>query len=264
MSAAELPAGADELHAYVDGQLDPERIAAVEAHLAADPEAARLVAAYRGQRKALRAAFPAVAEPVPPALDVARLARGRDAAPARTGRAAWRVAAGFAVAFLAGTAGGWALRNTTPAAGPVGIPALAQEAVVNHVVYAAEHGGRAVEMHAAQQADLVRWLSARLHRPLILPDLADKGFRFMGGRLVATDRGPAALLMYDDDRGTRVTVFTRPMTEPRETRTVPISRDGARGYAWVCDGLGYAVVADGQASGLNDLAASVRRQVDPS
>jgi anti-sigma factor RsiW len=254
----------EEVHAYVDGQLDPERIAAMEHLLQDDPEAARRVAAYRAQRAALRAAFPRPeAEPLPAALDVASLIRERGPAPRRSRFTGWRIAAGLLVAFVAGSSGGWLMRGTMPEAPPGGIPALAQEAVVNHVVYAADHG-RPVELRAAQQADLIRWLSNRLHRPLMLPDLEDKGFRFMGGRLVATRRGPAALLMYDDDHGTRLTVYARPMSQPAQTRTVAIGEDGARGYAWVCDGLGYAVVGDDQTTGLDAVAKAVRNQVDPS
>jgi anti-sigma factor RsiW len=254
----------EEVHAYVDGQLDPERMAAVEQLLQSDAEAARRVAAYRAQRAALRAAFPRPdAEPVPAALDVARLVRDRAAAPRRLRFTGWRIAAGLLIAFMVGTGGGWLVRGTMPEQAMTGLPALAQEAVVNHVVYAADHG-RPVELRAAQQADLIRWLSNRLHRPLMLPDLEDKGFRFMGGRLVATRRGPAALLMYDDDHGTRLTVYARPMSQPEQSRTVAIGEDGARGYAWVCGGLGYAVVGDDQATGLDAVAKSVRNQVDPS
>ena len=43
----------------------------------------------------------------------------------------------------------------------------------------------------------------------------------MGGRLVATEHGPAALFMYDDDRGTRVTMLVRPMKVEGEMKMVP-------------------------------------------
>jgi anti-sigma factor RsiW len=45
----------EELQAYVDGHLPAERAAAVEARLAADPEAAARVAAYSRQRDDLAA-----------------------------------------------------------------------------------------------------------------------------------------------------------------------------------------------------------------
>ena len=88
----------NELHAYVDGQLTPERRAQAEAWLAEHPEKAAEVAAWQAQNAAIRAAFGA--EPVLGAQDralVAGLAKG--------GRRRWSryaVAAGFALFFLAG------------------------------------------------------------------------------------------------------------------------------------------------------------------
>lgn len=56
----------DDLHAYVDGALPPERVAEVEAWLAGHPEDAERVAAYRAQNLALKALFdPVLAEPLP-------------------------------------------------------------------------------------------------------------------------------------------------------------------------------------------------------
>ena len=42
------------------------------------------------------------------------------------------------------------------------------------------------------------------------PDLTGFGFRLMGGRLLpASTNGVAAQLMYDDDHGTRLTLYLR-------------------------------------------------------
>src|SRR5947208_2852344 len=67
----------DELHAYVDGELPPDRRAAVEAWLARNPDDAARVAEWRAQAAAIRARYGGVlSEPVPPRLDVSRLSRG--------------------------------------------------------------------------------------------------------------------------------------------------------------------------------------------
>lgn len=56
----------DDLHAYVDGALSPERRAEVEAYLAEYPEDAERVRAYLAQNVALKAAFdPVLDEPLP-------------------------------------------------------------------------------------------------------------------------------------------------------------------------------------------------------
>jgi hypothetical protein len=61
---------ADEtLMAYVDGELDAGGRAEVEAAMGADPETARRVADYRGQRERIKAAYePQLSEPVPERL----------------------------------------------------------------------------------------------------------------------------------------------------------------------------------------------------
>ena len=88
--------------------------------------------------------------------------------------------------------------------------ALADEAAYTYQVYAADKG-RPVEIKASDQADLIKWVSNRLRHTVSEPDLSASGYRFMGGRLVATAHGPAAMFMYDDDRGTRLVMLTRPM-----------------------------------------------------
>ena len=71
MSDPEQPISEEELHAYVDNQLEPGRQPHVAQYLQDHPEAAHRAAAYRAQREALRAAFgPVAAEPIPPRLDL--------------------------------------------------------------------------------------------------------------------------------------------------------------------------------------------------
>ncbi len=66
MNDREAIVSEDELHAYVDGQLPAERRGAVEAWLAAHPDDAARVAAWRSQAELIRARFGAVAEEKPP------------------------------------------------------------------------------------------------------------------------------------------------------------------------------------------------------
>ena len=58
------------------------------------------------------------------------------------------------------------------------------------------------------------------------PDLSPLGYRLLGGRLLATEHGgAAALFVYDDADGHRLTVLLRPMApELRAVRT-----DGTQG-----------------------------------
>src|SRR3546814_1515290 len=97
-------------------------------------------------------------------------------------------------------------------ASAAGVAALAQEAADSYAVYASDHL-RPVELRSAERAELVDWAAERLHRRVPVPDLSAAGYRFMGGRMVATPHGAAVLFMYDDDHGTRLVVLSRPMAE---------------------------------------------------
>jgi len=104
------PVTTDELHAYVDGMLPADRLAAVEAWLATHPEDAADVAEWRAQADAIRARYGAVAdEPAPDRFALDRLAQ--------SGRG-WRVIAAAAiVAALLGGLAGW-LAHGASAASP--------------------------------------------------------------------------------------------------------------------------------------------------
>jgi anti-sigma factor RsiW len=252
----------DDLQAYVDGRLDASRSVLIGQYLEQNPGAAARIATYIKQSHDLRAAFasiaakPALASIPEPRSDVAR----------RAGRPSpWMAtAAAILLVLMVGGGGGWFMRGQMAPPRLTGIPALVEEAVANHLVYTEDHG-RPVELAADREADLVRWLSKRLNASLKVPDLSSDGYRFLGGRLVATDYGPAAMLMYEGPSGDRLTIFTRPMRQDQKpTRTIPISADGVSGFAWICDGLGYSVLATNAGADLRSVADAVRHQVDPT
>lgn len=99
--------GSDEdldeaLHAYADGELDrdPDRCRAVEARLAADPQALRKVEDIRAINEGIRSAFPLDRE-TPPRLHTAFGPRSWPSLPG-IGHTAAAVAATLAIGFLAG------------------------------------------------------------------------------------------------------------------------------------------------------------------
>jgi anti-sigma factor RsiW len=81
-----------------------------------------------------------------------------------------------------------------------------------------------------------RAVSDRL--PVKVPDLSSSGYRLMGGRLVATAHGPAAMFMYDDDHGQRLVILTRPMQTDQNKPMTPHVGDGVSGFASADDGMG--------------------------
>ena len=102
MSDPGRPIAEEDLHAWIDEQLDADRQAAVSRYLQDHPDVARRVAAWREQRDALRAAFARVAaEPIPTRLQLDRLIHQRLA----RGSVMWRMAASALLAFGLGGAG---------------------------------------------------------------------------------------------------------------------------------------------------------------
>ncbi len=252
-----------DLHAYVDGQLPPERHAEVTHYLQEHPEEADRVSAYAAQRETLRAGLaPIAAEPVPQKLDLQNLLAQRLAERRSLWRTApaWQVAASVLLAFVLGGAGGWALHGQFGKA-PSNLTLLAREAIANHVVYTADRR-RPTELGAEQRDDLAKWVSNRLGHPVAPPDMSSAGFRYMGGRLAATPQGPAGQFMYQNADGARLTVFVLPMRDAPDTPARMVDVGPTDGCAWIDKGVGYTVVAPVSPEVLHSLAEDVRRQLD--
>jgi anti-sigma factor RsiW len=247
------PLAEEDLHAYVDGFLDAECRAAVERYLQAHPDAAERVAAYGAQRRELREALAGPAqEPIPPRLNLARLVEAR----LTRRHTPWRAAAAVVLAVGLGGAGGWWAGSRPPA----GIAALAGEAVASYAVYAVDKH-RPVEIWAAQRDDLTRWVSNRLNRPVTAPDLSAAGYELLGGRLVASQHGAAALFVYQDASGRRLIIYVRPMSGGQMTPIEPIDTAAVDGCAWIDRGVGYSLVGAETYDKLLELSRQVRQEM---
>lgn len=243
----------NELHAYVDGVLPAERRAAVEAYLAANPDAAQRVDGYRTQNTMLRSAFdPILSEPVPAGLGI----RPRSAA------SPWLRHAGIAAALVVAAALGWFARG--PVFAPVEFDTgLAQRAVLAHRVYAPEvlHP---VEISARQEEHLVQWLSKRLHTPVRAPRLVEAGFDLVGGRLLPdADANPAAQFMYENAEGRRLTLYVATHRDgPRETAFRYNEDNGVHTFYWIEGALGYALTGEIERAQLLRVAEAVYRDLN--
>lgn len=248
------PITEDDLHGWVDNQLDPERRTQVQRHLDENPAEAERVAAYVAQRQALRAALAsATGGAIPARLNPHILREQR----LWRRRMLWRAAAAVVLALGLGGGGGWVLRGTL-APNETDIATLVREAVANHVVYTADRR-RPTELGEDQRDDLARWVSNRLNHKVAPPDLSDSGFRYIGGRLAATPEGPAGMFMYQNAAGIRLTVFVRPDANARNTPLAPVDGKPMGGAAWIDKGVGYSVVAPVPADELRRIAEQVKR-----
>jgi len=258
MTTAERPISADELHAYADDRLDALRRREVEHYLTTQPELARQVSGYRAQRDGLRMAFAASAtEPIPPELNLNRLLEAR----LRRRPAWWSVAASGLLCLALGGAAGWYLgQPQQPSRTTLAMSLLLQQAMASHAVYTADPR-HPIEMTAAEPSYLSQWLSDRLHRSVVPPDLTSAGYRLLGGRLVATERGgAAALFVYEDTHGDRVSVLLRPMAPELHAAREDASRGTLNSCTWIRNGMGFAIVAGLPDQTLDRIAEQINRQ----
>ncbi|MEO7245543.1 MAG: anti-sigma factor [Rubrivivax sp.] len=257
----------DELSAWLDAALPPDRQATVGAWLAGHADDAARTRLWAADAEWLRAKTGAlVQEPVPARLR--RAALGAGFSPPAAARAA--VAAGLLLAGAAlGAAGLWQWQRhsgSTPessaasAAGPVATAPAAwvQRAAYAHGVYTPEPR-HAVEVRA-QEEHLARWLTRRTDVPVKLFDLQAQGFELVGGRLLPDGAGKSAQLMYQDARGVRVTVYLR-KPEDGTPAAFRYERQGELGlFYWVEDGAGYALVGALPRAQLLALAEAIYHQ----
>ena len=256
------PVEEDDLQAHIDGRLPPARAAAVDAYLAAHPEVQARLSQYSEQRQALRAAFAAqTGGPIPVRLRVAHLLAQRRR---RRYRRLVEIAAAVCLVVLGGLAG-WAARDfaaplTSSTPGAVARMVTA-DAIAAHRTFSVEVR-HPVEVDAGQEAHLVQWLSKRLGRQLVVPDLASAGFRLMGGRLLPAEDGPAAQFMYENGNGERLTLYLR-VGIGGETAFRYHEEDGIGAFYWSDEGFGYAIAAKADRNLLLRVAEIVYRQTSP-
>jgi anti-sigma factor RsiW len=228
----------DDIEAYADRQLAPERRQAVEQALAADPALAARAQSIERQNAWLRAGLDDLLhEPLPERLvDAARPPRRVPYRPPR-----WAATAAIAlVTLVVGAAGGFWLRGEELQL--AGTPTtFAQQAAFTHAIYAAD-ANRPVEVWASEEKRLVTWLSRRLDYPLRAPDLNAAGYALVGGRLVAGNERPTALFMYENAAKERLTLQVRkqpPGTD--ETAFRYAVENGIGVYYWIDDRCAYAL-----------------------
>ena len=264
-----LPDAEAELHAYVDGRLDPAHRAAVEARLARDPAAAEHVRFWRHQRHALRTLHPEMlVEPVP-----AHLLQAAMRLDSRSNRfALWQrwggIAASVLVAFVLGWGGHarWQTVTTTTAARGHAPVAFVHQASAAYAVYLPEVR-HPVEVDATQQQHLVQWLSKRLNRQLKVPNLSATGYELVGGRLLPGDNSRArAQFMFQNAAGERITLYVGAVEGASskgldETAFRFANEGGIASFYWVDQGFGYALSGKLPRQGLLVLAEAVYKQL---
>lgn len=261
MSDTRIPTTEADLHAYADGLLPEARRLQVAAYLAGRPEDDARVKAWMSDNAALRARFdPILQEPVPVRI------------PTRRGATLpWRQLAAAASIAALGAGIGWFVRGATEgrattvtasaAVTRATTSSLADRAAVAHVVYSPDLR-RPVEVTAANQDQLVAWLSKRLDAPMKPPHLGALGYELIGGRLLPGERGPAGQFMYHDGSGQRLTLYVARENLPTADKAFRFEQSGpVNVFYWIDGAFGYALSAGVDKGELQRVAVEVHRQL---
>ena len=196
-------------HAYVDGRLNAQEQQMMAAYLAAHPQEARELDAWRKDAAQLQAAWdaaePPLTAPLNPALDPAMIRmRLQERASMR-----WKLAASVFVALCIGGLSGWQLRpDATSQVNLAARPLPMQDAIQAYRVFTENPALRADAL--ATDTDLQQWLAANFSNAQRLPDLSASGFRPVSARMLVTEEGPAAVVLYTNDAGQQTGFYIRP------------------------------------------------------
>ena len=238
------PIHPDELMAFIDGVLHPNRAHQIEQHAQHDAELAANIAALRAQHQALHKSLdPVLREPIP--LRLLRVAPSRFSLQRVAAAMAW-----ITLGVTLGSLTSWlylsrhesahtALAQRTPVPD---LPRFVHQAAVAYAVFAPEVR-HPVEVDSTDSKALNTWLTKRLQRPMQAPDLSHLGFSLIGGRLLPAEiNKPAAQFMYEDRQGQRITMYVRGMAEPTPETAFRFAEQGlVNTFYWVEGDWGYAL-----------------------
>jgi anti-sigma factor RsiW len=260
MTEAEAPITEHDLHAYVDGQVDVARRWQIDRYLRDHPDAAKTVVTYQKQRDYLRAAFATIGIALlPERLRLETIISER----LRQRHYPWRLAAVVVLGLGLGGVTGWYLHS--PVWGDRTartMEVLRREALSSYAVYSTDRR-HPIEVTAAEEQHLRQWLSNRLNKSVAPPDLSGFGYRLLGGRLLATEKGrPAALFMYEGSNGERLSLVIRPTLPDLHSDAIGFAQGSVSGCGWIENGLGYALVAAGSESKLGRIADHIKAGPD--
>jgi anti-sigma factor RsiW len=252
MTDPKIPVTEDELHAYVDDELPPERRGDVEAWLAAHADDAERVQAWRTMAEALHARYDAVAdEAVPKRLEIERLVK-------KPRRWIYAAIAASLVGFIAGGGAGWMARGA--AASPSVFQDFTVDALDAHRLYVVDVR-HPVEVPGSDRTHLLQWLTKRCGWNVRAPELDETGLKLVGGRLLPGPTGPASFLMYESASGERFTIYAaRAATEATQMRYATQDNDGA--LFWADRGVGYVVSGGSDRQRLTQVARLVYDQAE--
>ncbi|MBB3214237.1 anti-sigma factor RsiW [Herbaspirillum sp. Sphag1AN] len=191
-----------DLHAYVDGQLDPELHRQIDSYLVSHPDLAREVEQLRLDNQRVRAAIASIpVTPIPARLDPQRIRRELRSRSQRT----LAIAASLMLTLGLGTMGGWQLRELSMR--KTYLPMA--DATQAYRLFATNDMLQKVDLKTSEPAQLQNWLNQHFVQTAAAPDFSAYGFKLFGARLMASDKGAAAMVVYQNSEGQAILYYVR-------------------------------------------------------
>ncbi|AWC24776.1 anti-sigma factor [Aminobacter sp. P9b] len=246
-----------DIHLALDGELPEDERAAYQAWLEANPDMKARSLRFAADNAALRGLFTGVLdEPVPARLTA--VVKGD--APKRKGTPPWWRMAAAAALLVAGGLGGYLVGASGFGFGPDSDDRMAELAIAAHQTFAADKN-RPVEVDGSDPAYLTGWLSKRTGLKLVAPDLSVNGFQLLGGRLVPAEGSTAALMLYADAQGNRISVYVTTGGSELSKGTYTLAGGGPEAVYWQEKGYGCAVVGTLPPAELRLVAKDAYKQL---
>ena len=229
------PPSERDLHAYVDHALNESERQQVELYLEAHPEVATKVHAWQHDAQNLRTALQqSLLQPANPALDPAAIRQRQR----RQTSNHWATAAVLLVAVSVGGLGGWQAKQMAMSSSLLPMT----DALAAHRMFA-EQGFLPADYNGEQSSDMQAWVDRYFSNAERLPDLSRAGFKPVSCRLLTTDQGGAAMVLYENTQGQHISFYIRPPGPQNTLLPRGSRRDGnLQADYWSGPGYNYAMV----------------------
>ena len=241
----------DEISAYIDGELNAERVKELEQCLISDLALQTRVDQFRQLNHGIRSIFDQYSNQTDQQQDFNPFDNAY-----KYGLAASLIAIGLFLGLILANLFSSNSMNATPIEYD-----LLKPASFAHAVYTTDQS-HPVEVKADAKDHLNQWLSNRLHTSIKAPNLESMNYQLIGGRLLPSTNRMAAQFMYQQDEAHKVTIYLRRGVWTKNYQSFQFANvDSANIFYWVEGAIAYAVVGDLNRIDLLKVAETVQQQL---
>lgn len=247
--------GREEIEAYADSELSPERWREFDAHMRKCASCAANVA----ERMQFKSAVKLAGRRYIGSAELRRAVEAQIMPRARKWRAAWIPATAMAaLAAVLLFAAVWVMNRETSST-----PTVTSEVVDLHV--AALASANPVDVISTDEHTVKPWFEGKLPFEVNVPDLAGTPFTLIGGRIAYLEQAPGAVLLVQF-RKHRISVFI--FQERAEWKRLDISskmlhRSSMTIDSWSEGGLRYFIVSGTGEDTIRQLEGLLRKAAQP-